>query len=163
LFLLLGAGFLFGTRAGHDLVHPPPTPAPTPRPLDVSPERVKGTWVGALGPDALVLLITPKDGDRLECSLNAGAREAIAFQAGPRPAPVSGPRRLFRPVRRGFRGPPPHPARRLSRPRAGSTQPDRAARRQTNGGPEMTQRSLSALLVSAGLAALLACRPGGPS
>jgi len=40
-------------------------------------------WVGTLGTDALVLTITARDGagDRVECALNAGTRELIAFEA----------------------------------------------------------------------------------
>jgi hypothetical protein len=34
-----------------------------------------------LGQDALVLVISPGGGDRVECALNAGTREAIAFEA----------------------------------------------------------------------------------
>jgi hypothetical protein len=79
--VLLFTGFLFGTRPGRELISPPPTPTPTPRPLDVGPERLAGTWVGTLGQDALVLQISPKGGDRVECALNAGTREAIAFEA----------------------------------------------------------------------------------
>jgi hypothetical protein len=63
--------------------HRAPPATQTPRPLDVTPQSLAGVWVGALGPDALVLTITPRDGseDRVECALNAGLRELIAFEA----------------------------------------------------------------------------------
>jgi len=61
----------------------PPTPIPTPRPLHLSTGDLAGVWVGALGPDALVLTITAREAgsDRVECALNAGTREVIAFEA----------------------------------------------------------------------------------
>ncbi len=73
---------LHGTGTGGLLRRAPPA-TPTPRPLEVTPLRLAGVWVGALGPDALVLTITPRDGseDRVECALNAGTRELIAFEA----------------------------------------------------------------------------------
>src|SRR5204862_5994767 len=61
---------LHGTGTG-GLLHRAPPATPTPRPLDVTPRRLAGVWVGALGPDALVVTITPRDGreDRGEGAL----------------------------------------------------------------------------------------------
>jgi hypothetical protein len=75
--------FLLARSASTRAARAVPTPTPAPPPLDVTPRELAGVWVGALGIDALVLTITARDAssDRVECALNAGTREVIAFEA----------------------------------------------------------------------------------
>lgn len=46
-------------------------------------DALRGAWIGALGDEALVLNVTRRSGsgDRVECALNVGTREVIAFEA----------------------------------------------------------------------------------
>jgi hypothetical protein len=84
LVLAGSAHALYDVRHGAFAARPAPAAAEPRKPgYELTPQRLKGIWVGAVDGEALVLSVRPKpDGaDRVECALNAGTRELISFEA----------------------------------------------------------------------------------
>jgi hypothetical protein len=80
----LAALYLHGPGRARLFPLPATVPAtPTPPTLDVTREALTGVWVGSLEGVSLVVSVVPGalSEDRVECALNAGTREVIAFEA----------------------------------------------------------------------------------